>query len=71
MDATVADMYTGASDSLSDICSVVTDDRLETDENRRDRAPRICYLGIATSIISVFTTLLLIQIDMIIFCAPS
>ena len=70
MAATIADMYTGASDSPSSICSVNGGGRLVEEEDNRDRAPRICYLGIATSIISVFTALLLIQIEMVIFCAP-
>ena len=68
--ATLADMDTGASDAPSSICSPSGGNRLVPDEHNRDRAPRICYLGMATSIISVFTALLLIQIDMIIFCAP-
>ena len=71
MAATIADMYTGASDSPSSICSVVGGFRLVPDESNRDRAPRICFLGAATSIISVFTALLLIQMEMVIFCAPA
>lgn len=70
MAATIADMYTGATDAPSDICSVNSAGRLEPDENQRDRAPRICNLGVATSVISVFTALLLMQIEMIIACAP-
>ena len=70
MAATIADMYTGASDSPSSICQVKGGGRLVSDEGNRDRAPRICYLGVATSVISVFTALFLIQIDMVIFCAP-
>ena len=71
MAATIADMYTEASDAPSDICRAVDSaGRLEPDENQRDRAPRICYLGVATSVISVFTALLLMQIEMIIACAP-
>ena len=69
MAATIADMYTEASDAPSDICEAFSP-RLEQDEQNRDRAPRICNLGLATSIISVFTALLLIQIEMIVFCAP-
>ena len=70
MAATIADMYTEASDSTYSICNVKGRNRLVSDEGNRDRAPRICYLGVATSVISVFTALFLIQIDMVIFCAP-
>ena len=70
MAATIVDMDTEASDSPSSICKVHGGNRLVPDEYNRDRAPRICYLGVATSVISVFTALFLIQIDMIIICAP-
>ena len=70
MAATIADMHTGASDAPMSVCSVSGGGRMVPDENNRDRAPRICFLGVAVSVISVFTALLLIQIDMIIFCAP-
>ena len=69
MAATIADMYTGATDAPSDICAQYNP-RLEEDVRTRDRAPRICFLGAATSIISVFTALTLIQMDMIIICVP-
>jgi len=59
-------MYTGASDAPIDICNPFS---VRFGE-RRDRAPRICYLGVATSVISVFTALTLMQIEMIITCAP-
>ena len=65
--ATIADMYTEASDTPNDICSAFT---ARLDPERRDRAPRICFLGVASSIISVFAALTLIQIEMVIFCAP-
>ena len=61
-------MYTGASDAPSDICSAIVFGRGLIE--RRDRAPRICFLGVATSVISVFTALILIQIEMVVFCAP-
>ena len=70
MAATIADMHTWASDAPTSICSAHGGGRLVPDEDNRDRAPRICYLGVATSVISVFTALFLIQIDMIIICAP-
>ena len=69
MTATLSDMYTGATDAPTAICERINL-RLVEDEQNRDRAPRICFLGGATSIISVFTALTLIQMDMIIFCAP-
>ena len=62
-------MYTEATDAPSDICAQ-TSDRLQEDEQTRDRAPRICNLGVATSIISVFIALTLIQVEMVTFCAP-
>ena len=70
MAATISDMYTGATDAPSNICSAGSAGRLEPDENQRDRAPRICFLGVATSVISVFTALTLIQMEMVILCAP-
>ena len=60
-------MYTGATDAPSDICEQYNF-RLEEDVRTRDRAPRICFLGVATSIISVFTALTLIQLEMVAFC---
>ena len=59
-------MYTEASDAPSDICSASAG----RGTGQRDRAPRICSLGVATSVISVFTALTLIQVEMVIFCAP-
>ena len=70
MAATISDMYTGATDAPSNICSAGSAGRLEPDENQRDRASRICFLGVATSVISVFTALTLIQMEMVILCAP-
>ena len=70
MAATLADMRTYASDATTSICMANGGDRLVEEEKNRDRAPRICFLGVAVSIISVFTALTLIQMDMIIFCAP-
>ena len=67
--ATLADMETYATDAPFDICETYND-RLKDGEETRDRAPRICFLGMATSIISVFTALTLIQIEMVTFCAP-
>ena len=64
--ATLADMDTGATDAPDDICLAGAMRSKDT----RDRAPRICYLGMATSIISVFTALTLIQLDMIAICTP-
>jgi len=60
-------MYTGASDAPIEICSASPLTRFG---ERRDRAPRICFLGVATSVISVFAALTLMQIEMIIACAP-
>ena len=65
--ATIADMYTGADETPASICAV-DDPRYG---ERRDSAPRICFNGVATSIISVFTALTLIQIDLLIVCAPT
>ena len=62
-------MYTQATDAPRYICRQETS-RLNDEKDTRDRAPRICYLGVATSIISVFAALTLIQIEMITFCAP-
>ena len=59
-------MYTGASDAPFEICNPFSFRFGE----RRDRAPRICYLGVATSVISVFAALTLMQIEMIIACVP-
>ena len=67
--ATIADMYSKATDAPSDICDEETS-RLNDAKDNRDRAPRICFLGGATSIISVLTALTLIQIEMIAICAP-
>ncbi|XP_065884153.1 uncharacterized protein [Dysidea avara] len=64
--ATIADMYTGAEETPASICAVL-DLRYG---QRRDRAPRICFNGVATSIISVFTALTLIQVDLLLICAP-
>ena len=69
MAATIADVYTQATDAPSGICDKYSS-RLQEDEQTRDYAPRICFLGMAISIISVFTALTLIQIEMVIFCAP-
>ena len=67
MAATIADMYTKADDTPWGICEVL-DVRYG---NRRNRAPRICYNGVATSIISVFAALTLIQMDLLLVCAPA
>ena len=67
MAATIADMYTEASDAPQAIC----DPESGRYGERRDRAPRICFLGMATSVISVFIALTLIQMEMLIgFFAP-
>jgi len=64
--ATIADMYTGAEETPASICAV-QDFRYG---DRRDRAPRICFNGVATSVISVFAALTLIQVDLLLICAP-